>query len=144
MERLSPTGEPAAPEQVGLALRAIAAGTLAGLGTVSGGLCLMRLLQRYGAAPRAPSPDDLVADLVLLSWLGGAALGAVLAWSIMAPILSAYRRGGFAMVSGFGTLVVALGTAPVDQLLGPWGLLGLAVASFLLAAIMRRRAMTVA
>ncbi len=49
----SPTGEPAAPEQVGLAFRAMAAGALAGLGAVSATLWLVRTLQDTGAAPLA-------------------------------------------------------------------------------------------
>jgi hypothetical protein len=135
----SPTGEPAAPEHVGLALRAMAAGALAGLGAVSTVMWLVRTLQISGAAPLQPRPSDMIANLVLFGWLGGALFGAATAWSIMAPIASAYRRGGFAMVAGFGTLLLSFVTAPVDSLLGRWGLLGLpAVAALFVLALLRR------
>jgi hypothetical protein len=50
----------------------------------------------------------------------------------MSPIASAYRRGAFAMVAGLATLLAAMITAPVDQVLGRWGLLGLGAAAGLL------------
>jgi len=137
---LSPTGEPAAPDQVGLALRALAAGVFAGLAVVAAAMWLVRTLQVSGAAPLAPRPSDPIANLVLFAPLGGAILGAAVAWALMAPITSAYRRGAFAMVAGFGTLLLALVTAPVDSLLGRWGLLGLTAASVLFALILARRA----
>lgn len=136
----SPTGEPAAPEHIGLALRALAAGSLAGVGAVSTVMWLVRTLQLSGAAPLAPRPSDMIANLVLLGWLGGALFGAGLAWGLMAPIASAYRRGGFAMVAGFGTLLLAFITAPVDSLFGRWGLLGLTgVATLIVVVVLRRR-----
>ena len=135
---LSPTGEPAAPEQVGLALRALAAGALAGLGAVSTVMWLVRTLQVSGAAPLAPGPSDMIANLVLLGWLGGALFGAAVSWSIMAPIASTYRRGGFAMVAGFGTLLLAFVTAPVDSLFGRCGLLGLTGLAALIVVLVLR------
>jgi hypothetical protein len=136
---LSPTGEPAAPEHVGLALRAMATGALAGLGAVSTVMWLVRTLQLSGAAPRAPDPSDMIATLVLFGWLGGAVLGAATAWSLMAPMTSTYRRGGFAMVAGFGTLLLAFVTAPIDSFFGRWGLLGVAaVAALLILSLLRR------
>lgn len=140
MTDLSPTGEPAAPDHVGLALRAVVAGVLAGLAAVAAAMWLVRTLQVTGAAPLAPKPSDSVANLVLVGWLSGALVAAGAAWAIMAPITSAYRRGAFAMVSGFGTLVGSFVTAPVDSLFGRWGLLGLAAVSVLLSAVVARRA----
>jgi hypothetical protein len=136
---ISPTGEPAAPEHVGLAFRAMAAGALSGLGAVATVMWLVRTLQISGAAPLAPHPSDMVANLVLFGWLGSALFGALTAWSIMAPIASAYRRGGFAMVAGFGTLLLSFVTAPIDSLFGRWGLLGVpAVAALLVLALLRQ------
>jgi hypothetical protein len=136
---ISPTGEPAAPEHVGLAFRAMAAGALSGLGAVSTVMWLVRTLQISGAAPLAPHPSDMIANVVLFGWLGGALLGALIAWGIMAPIPSAYRRGGFAMVAGFGTLLLSFVTAPIDSLFGRWGLLGVpAVAALFVLALLRR------
>lgn len=124
-EELSPTGERAAPDHVGLAFRAIAAGTLAGVAFVAAMMWAYRALQASGAAPPAPTAQDPIVNLVLFGWLGGAAAGALAAWLVMRPIASAYRRGGLAMVAGFATLLVSFVTAPVDSLFGRGGLLGL-------------------
>jgi hypothetical protein len=140
MTELSPTGEAAAPHHVDLALKALVAGVLAGLAAVAATMWLVRTLQVAGAAPLAPQPSDSIASLVLFGWLGGALVGAAAAWAIMAPIASAYRRGAFAMVAGFGSLVVAFVTAPVDSLLGRWGLLGLTAVAVLVAVVIARRA----
>jgi len=133
------SGEPVVPGGLGLALRAIAGGATAGLGLVSAVLWLFRTLQATGAAPQSPGPGDLAANLVLFGWLGGAGLGALAAWTLMSPIGSAYRRGGLAMVAGFGTLVLSLVAAPVDSLLGRSGLLGLALLAVLLFIMIIRR-----
>lgn len=123
MTELSPTGEPAHPEQVGLAFRAMAAGAAAGVGLVAAIMWLVRTLQTAGIAPLAPKPSDTIADLILFGPLVGAFLGALVTWGLAAPIASAYRRGGFAMVAGFATLLLSLVTAPVDHCFGRWGLL---------------------
>lgn len=135
----SVTGEPVVPGGLGLALRAIAGGTVAGLGMVAAVLWLFRTLQATGAAPQTPGPGDPIANLVLFGWLGGAGLSALIAWTLMAPITSAYRRGGLAMVAGFGTLALSLVTAPVDSLLGRSGLLGLALLTLVLFVVIIRR-----
>ena len=125
MTELSPTGEPVEPDHLGVATRGLIAGVLAGLGAVSAAMWLIRTLQVSGAAPLTPSPSDIIADLVLFGWLGGALVGAGAAWGVLAPIPSSYRRGGLAMVAGFGTLLLGFLTAPVDSFLGRWGLLAL-------------------
>ncbi|MBP6671228.1 MAG: hypothetical protein KA180_17360, partial [Gemmatimonadales bacterium] len=51
---LSPTGEPAAPDHVGLAFRAIAAGTLAGVAFVAAMMWTYRALEASATAPPAP------------------------------------------------------------------------------------------
>ncbi len=124
-EELSPTGERAAPDHVGLAFRAITAGTLAGVAFVAAMMWTYRALQASGTAPSAPTAHDPIVNLVLFGWLGGAAAGALTAWLVMRPIASAYRRGGLAMVAGFATLLVSFVTAPVDSLFGRGGLVGL-------------------
>jgi hypothetical protein len=127
------------PGSLGLALRAVAGGALGGLGLVSAVLWLFRTLQETGNASPAPAPGDAIANLVLLGWLGGALAGALVAWTLMAPIASAYRRGGLAMVAGFSTLALSIITAPVDNLLGRPGLFGLAVVNLALFVLIVRR-----
>jgi hypothetical protein len=136
---LSATGEPAAPDHVGLALRAILAGVLAGLGAVAAMMWLVRTLQVSGAAPRAPTPSDPIATIILGGWMGGAFLGGLAAWSLLSPLRSAYRRGGLAMVAGFAGLLVAFVTAPVDSLFGRWGLLALAALAAVGFVMLARR-----
>lgn len=137
---LGPTGEPAEPDHVGLAFRALFAGALAGLAAVAAMMWLYRTLQARGAAPLAPTPQDPVVNLVLFGWLGGATIGFLVTFLLLRPLASAYRRGGLAMVAGFGTLLVAFVTAPVDSLLGRWGLLGLVAVAAGVALWQGRRA----
>lgn len=143
MTTTSPTGEPAAPEHVGLALRSVASGVFGGMGLTALVLFLVRRIQAGQPAPAEPTTAGLVPNLILLGWVGGAILAAIIAWSLMQPIGSAYRRGGFAMVAAFATMVVALVTMPADAAFGPAGLLGLgglAIAAALgLARRTRRR-----
>jgi hypothetical protein len=136
---LSATGEPVTPDNLGLAIRSMLAGVAAGVAVVSAAMWLIRTLQVSGAAPLAPRPSDTIANLVLLGWLGGAAVGAAAAWGLMAAIASDYRRGGLAMVAGFGTLLLAFLTAPVDSLFGRWGLVSLTAVCVLLYLILLRR-----
>lgn len=136
---VSATGEAAQPEHVGIALRGMLAGAVLGLGAVALVMWLVRTLQLAGRAPLAPTPADTIATVILAGWVGGAVLGGLAAWSLLAPIRSSYRRGGLAMVGGFATLLVSFITAPVDSLLGRWGLLGLAAVAVLLFAHLARR-----
>ncbi len=122
----SATGEVAQPDHVGIALRGILAGAVAGLGLVSLVMWLVRTLQVSGAAPLAPKPSDSIATVILAGWMGSAIAGGFVSWTLLKPIRSAYRRGGLAMVGGFAGLLFAFVTAPVDGVLGRWGLLGLA------------------
>lgn len=132
------TGEPAHPEHVGLALRAILAGAAAGVGLVSLVMWLVRTLQLSGLAPLAPTPSDDIATIILMGWTGGALMGGFAAFALMAPLVSSYRRGGLAMVAGFATLLCSFITAPVDSLFGRWGLLGLtALAGLALLLLLR-------
>ncbi|HMV32699.1 MAG TPA: hypothetical protein PKA50_11310 [Gemmatimonadales bacterium] len=60
-EELSPTGERAAPDHVGLAFRAITAGTLAGVAFVAAMMWTYRALQASGTAPPARTPEKAAA-----------------------------------------------------------------------------------
>ncbi len=135
----SATGEPTVPGHLGLALRSVAAGTSAGVALVAATMWLMRTLQESGAAPLDPEPNDPIANLVLFGWVGGAIIGGCVAWVLMRPLTSTYRRGALAMVAGFAGLLLAMLTGPVDISVGRWGLLGLAAISGGLAYWLARR-----
>jgi hypothetical protein len=125
------SGEPAAPHHVGIALRAMLFGTLMGAGLVALTMWGARTVQA-GAAPVAGSaPPSPVFGLVVGGTLAGLGLAVAVAWSLMRPLRSAYRRGGLAIVAGFATFLAMLPTMAVDQLLGRSGLLGFAAACVL-------------
>jgi len=122
---LSPTGEVAAPDHVGVAMRAMAFGVMFGLAVTAALLWVVRTVQLAHPQPVDAKPSEAVVNLLLLAWLGGGALATAAGFSLMRPLTSLYRRGGLSMVAGFATLVVTFVTQPVDALLGRPGLLGL-------------------
>lgn len=135
----SATGEEAQPDHVGIALRGILAGAVAGLGLVSLVMWLVRTMQVTGAAPIAPKPSDSIATVILAGWMGSAIAGGFVSWTLLKPIRSAYRRGGLAMVGGFAGLLFTFVTAPVDGVLGRWGLLGLSGVAGLWFVLLARK-----
>jgi hypothetical protein len=135
---LSPTGEVAAPEHVGVAFRAMGFGISLGVGVTSALLWVMRTVQQSVPPPPDARPSATIVNLLLLAWLGGAAVATAAAFSLMRPLTSLYRRGGLSMVAGFATLVVSLVTQPVDQIFGPSGLLGLSALTTLLCLLLAR------
>jgi hypothetical protein len=80
--------------------------------------------------------------LIVGGTLAGILLAACVAWRLLDPITSTYRRGGLAMVSAFATVLVMLVCAGIHQMFGRIGLLtflGLCgVTSALLARHARR------
>ena len=135
----SATGEEAQPDHVGIALRGILVGAVAGLGLVSLVMWGVRTLQVAGGAPLAPKPSDTIATVILAGWMGSAIAGGFVSWTLLKPIRSAYRRGGLAMVGGFAGLLFTFVTAPVDGVLGRWGLLGLAGVAGLWFVLLARK-----
>jgi hypothetical protein len=90
---------------------------------------------------RGGSPD-LGAPFQLLLWgtLAGITLAAVVAWRLLSPFGSAYRRGGLSLVSAFSTVIAMLVCIPVNQALGRAGLAGLAALSLVLSGFLAKRA----
>jgi hypothetical protein len=72
--------------------------------------------------------------------LGGILAAAGMAWWLLRPIESTYRRGGLAMVSGFATVLLMLICIPVHQFLGRSGLFALMAICTVAAALLARRA----
>jgi hypothetical protein len=71
---------------------------------------------------------------------GGILAAAGMAWWLLGPIESTYRRGGLAMVCGFATVLLMLICIPVHQFLGRSGLFTLMVMSTVAAALLARHA----
>jgi hypothetical protein len=92
-----------------------------------------------------PAPGvapDLNAPFHLLLWgtFAGIALAGVVAWRLLSPLGSAYRRGGLALVSAFATVLAMLVCIPVNQTLGHPGLGGLIGLSLAASVLLARRA----
>ncbi len=119
--------EDASGDLVVLAIRSVALGILFGTAVVALTLWGVRTLQ-LSSPPEPPQLGSAPGMLLVAGTFGGLLAGGTVAWSLMAPIGSLYRRGALSMVSGFGTLVVSLLTIPLDRSLGRAGLLLLAFA----------------
>jgi hypothetical protein len=72
--------------------------------------------------------------------LGGILAAVGMAWWLLGPIESTYRRGGLAMVCGFATVLLMLICIPVHQFLGRTGLFALMAMGTVAAALLARRA----
>jgi hypothetical protein len=119
--------EDASGELVVLAIRSVVLGVLFGTAVIALALWGVRTLQ-LSSPPEPPQLGSAPGMLLVAGTFGGLLAGGAVAWSLMAPIGSLYRRGALSMVSGFGTLVVSLLTIPLDRSLGRAGLLLLALA----------------
>jgi hypothetical protein len=93
-------------------------------------------------ALRSGQPASLNPALYLLfgGTLGGILAAAGMAWWLLGPIESTYRRGGLAMVCGFATVLLMLICIPVHQFLGRSGLFTLMAMSTVAAALLARHA----
>lgn len=108
----------------------------------SAGLMVVTATVLLVEALRGEAQEKLTLRLYLL--FGGTLCGIVLAgwvaWRLLGPIESAYRRGGLAMVSGFSTVLLMLICIPIHQLLGRTGLIILLALSAVAAVLLGRRA----
>ena len=117
---------------------ALASAVLTGLTAITATVLLADALRsRHGAA-------DLEFRFYLIAGgtIAGLVLAGFVAWRLLEPIASTYRRGGLAMVAAFATVILMLICTGVFELFGRTGLLSLlgfsAVTSVLLAVQARR------
>lgn len=124
-------------DPLGLAAAAAGSAVAFGLAAVSATTLAVDLLR-----PATGSTPDLGAPFQLLLWgtLAGIGLAAVVAWRLLSPLGSAYRRGGLALVSAFATVVAMLVCIPVNQFLGRPGLAVLIGISLSISVLLGRRA----
>jgi hypothetical protein len=87
-----------------------------------------------------PADLDLSFYLLVGGTLSGILLAAYAAWRLLAPVGSAYRRGGLSIVSAFATVLLMLVCIPVNELWGRPGLLLLLGISGVTAVLLGRRA----
>ena len=112
-----------------------------GVSAVSIGLAVITATVLGVDALRSGQPAGLNPALYLLfgGTLGGVVAAAGMAWWLLGPIESTYRRGGLAMVCGFATVLLMLICIPVHQLLGRGGLFGLLAMCTVAATLLARR-----
>jgi hypothetical protein len=129
-------------DPVSLVAAALGAGLSAGLALVGATVAATAALR----PPAGATEPALGAPLYILLFgtLGGLLLAGVVAWRLLRPLQSTYRRGGLAMVSAFATVVLMQIYRPLDAAFGVPALLGGAVLSaglaWLLARLARRMA----
>lgn len=136
---LSASGEPVEPGHIGIAMRAMLFGMLAGTGLIALSMWGKRTLELQGPPVASAITGGPIFALVLGGTLGGFLLTIGLAWSLMRPLRNPYRRGGLAIVAGFATIVVMLFSILADQLAGRWGLLAFAGLCALGCLLLSRR-----
>jgi hypothetical protein len=129
-------------DPVSLAAAALGAGLSAGLALVGATVAAVDAVR----PPPGTADPALGAPLYLLAagTLGGLVLAGVVAWRLLAPLASTYRRGGLALVSAFATIVVMQIYRPLDAAYGPPALLAGAALACALAWILTRRARRIA
>jgi hypothetical protein len=125
-------------DPIRLAVLAMGSAVAFGLAVVSVTVLGVDLL-RPAAPTGAPS---LGAPLYLLFFgtLAGLLLAGVLAWRLLSPILSTYRRGGLSVVSALATVVAMLLCIPAHQLAGRRGLVALGAAALVVSFLLARGA----
>ncbi len=116
------------PDHVGLAFRSLAFGILLGTGLMAITLLVVRTLILPEAQGEVPNLDQPATMILLAGTLVSLMAGAVTTWTLLAPVDSFYRRGGLAMVSGFGTLMVSQVSVVLHVWFGTAGLVGLLAA----------------
>ena len=121
-----------------LALLAMGSGMAFGLAAVS-----LTVLGVDYLRPATPPPDLASGPafyLLMLGTLSGPVLAGAVAWWLLAPVLSIYRRGGLSLVTAMGTVLPMQLCRTANQLAGRTGLVGLALAALLIAGVLAGRA----
>jgi hypothetical protein len=121
-------------DPIRLALLAMGSGMGFGLTVVSLVVLGVDLLR-----PASPPPSLATGPafyLLVLGTLAGLVLAGVVAWRLLDPVLSTYRRGGLSLVTGLATVLPMLLCMVANQLAGRAGLLVLAAMAFLGAVLL--------
>jgi hypothetical protein len=113
------------------ALRCLGLSVAAGTTLMAGVLWGVRTLLLDAPASDVPILAGAPANLLLAGVLIGVVTPGILAWTLLAPLPSWYRRGGLAVAASFGTVLSMLLLTVVHHLLGRQGLM----ATFVLAGL---------
>jgi hypothetical protein len=126
-------------DPLGLVFGGLAFGLTLGLALQSLVGFVVRTLQQGQPASATPDLASTPAVVLLAGTLGASLAAAAATWSVLTPLHNPFRQGMLAMVTAFGSLVMALVAMPVDRLIGRPGLLGLALLAGLASLLIRRR-----
>lgn len=127
-------GEPLQPgvDLAGLAMRSLVLGAAIGSALEFVVLWGTRALMA-GAAPTDTPNVGGVFYFVTFGTMAAMAAGGGTAWSLLAPVGSAWRRAGLATIAAFVTLIAAAIAVPIDANFGPVALLAAAGVAALVA-----------
>ena len=129
-------------DPVRLTLLAMGSGMAFGLAAVS-----LTVLGVDYLRPATPPPNPASGPafyLLMLGTLFGLVLAGAVAWRLLAPVLTTYRRGGLSLVTAMATVLPMLLCMAVNQLAGRTGLVTLALAAVLAALVLAGLARRVA
>jgi hypothetical protein len=125
-------------DPVSLAVTALGAGLSAGVALIG---VTVSALDAVRPPPGTGDPATGGAVYLLAAGtLGGLILAGVVAWRLLAPLDSTYRRGGLALVSAFGTVLVMQIYPLLDSAFGTPALLAAAAVAGIVALLLSRRA----
>jgi hypothetical protein len=111
-----------------LAAAAAASAISAGLAVVTATVLALRSLQPLQPASAvvakaaAANPDFGFFYFLIFGTIAGILVAGIVAWTLLGPIGSTYRRGGLALVCAFATVLCMLVSMPVDRRFGKTGL----------------------
>lgn len=129
-----------ADDQVGLAVRAMGAAMAASVVWY----CILTFLTaglRPANGPAQVDPSAGYVNLFLYGILGGILFAGLVAFLLMAPVASYFRRGGLAIVATLAGFLLSMGvTFLTNELLGGTALLGIAGLAAVGALLLARSA----
>jgi hypothetical protein len=125
-------------DPIRLAALAVGSGMAFGLAAVSLTVLGVDLIR-----PQTPSPAVAAGPvfyLLVFGTLTGLVLAGAVAWRLLAPIPSVYRRGGLSLVTAFATVLPMLLCMAANQIAGRAGLAALAALALVAALLLGARA----
>jgi hypothetical protein len=121
---------------LGFLAAALACAVSAGLTAITATVLVADALRaRYGSANL-----EFRFYLIAAGTLTGLMLAGFIAWQLLEPVTSVYRRGGLAMVAAFATVVLMLICTAVFEFFGRTGLLALLGFSALISSLLALQA----
>ncbi len=125
-----------ARDRPGLAIRTLLGAICAGAAAMALVLWTVRRLLAGAAASDQPVIDGPAFFVLIMGSLSAIAIAALITWLRLSRLSSTWRRGVFAMLSGFGTVIAAMLATPVDHFYGQAGLAAMGIAATILAVLL--------